>query len=327
MVTYSAYIGYRLFLQDRIELNKRQASIFIPSNAGIEELADTLISAGIIKNSDRFRTHAAIHGFRTVMGGHYIVKKNMTYRNLVRMLISGQQTPVNLVISGTVRTKERLAKIISRQIEADSVEVTDLLNDSVFLNELGFTPDNSILLFIPNTYNVYWNRNIRQLFRDMKKEFDRFWSPERLAKLNSLNLTKIEAMIVASISSEESNKYDELPCIAGVYINRLRIGMPLQADPTVKFAIGDFSLRRILTVHTEFDSPYNTYRHRGLPPGPICIPSPVAIDAVLDCERHNYLYFCAKDDFSGYHVFAKTLQQHNQNASLYGKALNRRKIY
>ena len=251
----------------------------------------------------------------------------MSYRALGNMLAAGNQTPVNLVISGNIRTREQLAALVSSQIEADSAAVIGLLNDRQLLAELGFSPDNSILLFMPNTYNVYWNRNPARLIKDMKKQYDDFWNAKRRSRLDSLKLNRNEVMIIASIASEESSVADELPRIAGVYLNRLRRKIPLQADPTVKYAVGDFSLRRVLTKHTEYDSPYNTYKYAGLPPGPICIPSPAAVDAVLNCEHHDYLFFCAKDDFSGRHAFAKTLQQHNQNADAYRRALNKRKIF
>jgi UPF0755 protein len=305
----------------------RKTSLYIPSNSSMDGVIDSLLSAKIIKNPVKFLKHIKLSKYSTVKGGHYIVQKNMTYRRLVKMLCLGQQIPVNMVISGTVHTKDRLAGILSRQIEADSASLMEALNDSLFLKDLGFTPENSILLFMPDTYNVYWTRDSRQLFRDMKKVYDRYWTSSRLEKLEALKMTREEAMILASIIMEESLKYDELPNIAGVYINRLHMKMPLQADPTVKYALNDFSIRRVLTVHTEFDSPYNTYMHRGLPPGPICIPDQRAIDAVLNYEKHDYLYFCAKHDFSGYHVFAKTLQQHNQNANAYRNALNRRRIF
>jgi UPF0755 protein len=305
----------------------KKTSIYIPFGSTVENVIDTLLSKKVILNIDKFRKHVVLSGYSTVKGGHYVVKKNMTYRKLVEMLYLGQQTPVNLVISGNIRTKDRLAGIISKQIEADSGQIIKVLNDSVFLRELGFNLNNATLLFLPNTYNVYWNRDVKQLFRDMKREYDKFWNQNRIKKLQPLKLTKEEVMVLASIIIEESAKYDELPRIAGVYVNRLHAGMPLQADPTVKYAIGDFALKRILTVHTEYDSPYNTYRYKGLPPGPICIPNQQSIDATLNYEQHDYLYFCAKDDFSGYHVFAKTLHQHNQNANAYRNALNKRKIY
>jgi UPF0755 protein len=305
----------------------QKTNLYISSNSTIKKAVDSLISAKIIKNPAKFLKHLSLSKYPTIKGGHYVISQNTTYRKLVKILCLGQQSPVNLVISNSIRTKYKLAKILSRQMEADSTTWLNTFNDSIFLNELGFTPTNSILLFIPNTYNVYWNRDAKQLFRDMKKEYDKYWNPARLDKLKALGLTEKEAMILASIIVEESSKYDELPNIAGVYINRLRKNMPLQADPTVKYAINDFSLRRVLTVHTELDSPYNTYKYMGLPPGPICIPDQRAVDAVLNYAKHDYLYFCAKDDFSGYHVFAKTLQQHNQNANAYRYALNRRKIF
>jgi UPF0755 protein len=326
MVVYSGYAGYRLFYAEKIEAY-RKTSLYIPSNSSVEEVVDSLLSAKIIKKPERFLRHLKLSKYSTIKGGHYVVQKNMTYRKLVDMLCLGQQTPVNLVISGAIRTKYRLAGILSKQLEADSTTLLNGFNDSVFLNSLGFTPSNSILLFMPNTYNVYWNRDVRQLFKDMKREYDKFWTAAKLDKLKSLELTREEVMILASIVVEESSKYDEFSTIAGVYINRLRRKMPLQADPTVKYALNDFSIRRVLIVHTQFDSPYNTYKYSGLPPGPICIPERRAVDAVLDYKQHDYLYFCAKTDFSGYHVFAKTLQQHSQNANAYRNALNRKKIF
>jgi UPF0755 protein len=323
---YLAYAGYHIFYLEKIDVNQK-ISLYIPPNSTVKDAVDSLLSAKIIKKPDKFLKHLKLSKYSTIKGGHYVVYKNITYRKLVHMLCLGQQTPVNLVISGSIRTKDRLAGILSKQIEADSISLLNVFDDSLFLKELGFTPSNSILLFMPNTYNVYWNRDAKQLFRDMKKEYDKYWTANRLDKLKSLNMTKEDAMILASIVAEESAKYDELPNIAGVYINRLRKKMPLQADPTVKYALNDFSIRRVLTVHTQFDSPYNTYKYNGLPPGPIRIPEQRVIDAVLNYSKHDYLYFCAKDDFSGYHVFAKTLQQHNQNANAYRNALNRRNIF
>jgi UPF0755 protein len=323
---YSAYAGYRIFYTEKVDAYQK-ISLYIPSNSTVKEVVDSLLSVKIIKKPDKFLRHLKLSEYLSVKGGHYVVQKNMTYRKLVKMLCLGQQTPVNLVISGSIRTKYRLAGILSKQLEIDSLSLVNIFNDSVFLKSLGFTPSNSILLFMPDTYNVYWNRDAKQLFKDMRREYDKYWTADKLDKLKLLDLTREEAMILASIIVEESAKYDEFPSIAGVYINRLRKKIPLQADPTVKYALNDFSIRRVLTVHTQFDSPYNTYKYSGLPPGPICIPERRAVDAVLNYEKHDYLYFCAKADFSGYHVFAKTLQQHNQNANAYRNALNRRKIF
>ena len=180
-------------------------------------------------------------------------------------------------------------------------------------------------MFIPNTYEMYWNSSADDFIRRMKKESDRFWK-SRDAKLARTGLSRDEATTLASIVYEETKRKDEMPVVAGVYINRLKRGMPLQADPTVKFAVGDFSIKRVLYAHLDVDSPYNTYKYSGLPPGPICMPSIAAIDAVLDYADHDYLYFCAKDDLSGAHNFAKTLADHNRNAAAYARALNRLKI-
>ncbi|HPG72744.1 MAG TPA: endolytic transglycosylase MltG, partial [Bacteroidales bacterium] len=183
-------------------------------------------------------------------------------------------------------------------------------------------------MFLPNTYEFYWNTSARQFTDRMKQEYDVFWTEERIAKAKESEypMTQVQVSILAAIVEQETRMNDEKPRVAGVYINRLKKGMLLQADPTVIFAANDFSIQRVLFSHLEIDSPYNTYKYQGLPPGPICIPSVTSIDAVLNYEKHEYLYFCAKDDFSGYHSFAKTLQQHNANARKFHRALNQRQI-
>ena len=202
-----------------------------------------------------------------------------------------------------------------------------LLNDSVYCDSLGFTPETINALFIPNTYEIYWNISADKFIRRMKREYDAFWTPERLKKAEEIGLTPVEASILASIVEEETAASDEYPIVAGLYINRLHAGIPLQADPTVKFAVGDFSLQRILFEHLEIDSPYNTYINTGLPPGPIRIPSKKGIDSVLNYTKHNYIYMCAKEDFSGTHNFASNYADHMANARKYWKALNERKIF
>jgi UPF0755 protein len=242
-------------------------------------------------------------------------------------LVSGQQVPVKLVIAGNIRDVEKLASIISKQIEPDSMALLTAFNDNKRIEEFGFNKENVLSLFIPNTYEVYWNISSEGVMARMKREYDRFWTENRLNKLKDIGLTREEAIVVASIVNEETVKTDEMPRVAGVYINRANKGMKLDADPTLKFAVGDFTLKRVLDKHKEIDSPYNTYKNTGLPPGPICVPSIAAIDAVLNYEKHDYFYFCAKDDFSGYHAFSKTLAQHNKYAASYHAALNKAKIY
>ena len=229
------------------------------------------------------------------------------------------------VTFNNVRTLDRLAGSVSRRIEPDSATLAETLTDPATAERYGYTPQTFMAMFVPDTYEMYWNCSAGDFLDRMKRESDRFWK-EREAKLARSGLSREEAVTLASIVYEETKKKEEMPRVAGVYVNRLRRGMPLQADPTVKFALGDFSIRRVLFAHLEVDSPYNTYKHAGLPPGPICMPSIAAIDAVLDFEAHDYLYFCAKDDLSGAHVFARTLPEHNRNAQAYARALNWRGI-
>ena len=220
--------------------------------------------------------------------------------------------------------KTDLAERLERQLMLSGDDLLRLLDDSAYCASLGFTPETILTLFIPNTYEVYWNLSAEKLMQRMKREYDAFWTPARLSKAKAVGLTPIEVAVLASIVEEETAAADEYPVVAGLYINRLRRGIPLQADPTVKFAVGDFTLRRILFEHLKVDSPYNTYKHTGLPPGPLRVPSTRSIDAVLNYMKHNYLYMCAKEDFSGRHNFARTLAEHNRNARRYQAELNRR---
>ena len=236
------------------------------------------------------------------------------------MFVLGEQTPINLVI-GEARTLPQLAGKISKQIMADSVALLSTMRNSELKATLGYKRDSLIAMFVPNSYQVYWTITPEKLLERMKRESDAFWNEDRTTKLARTKLSKYQVMTLASIVYEETKNRGEMPKIAGVYINRLRKGMPLQACPTVKYAIGDFSLTRILYKHLRYDSPFNTYRNAGLPPAPICIPSIAAIDAVLNYEKSSYLYFCAKPEFEGTHNFAKTLSEHNANSKKYNAAL------
>ena len=264
--------------------------------------------------------------YETVRSGHYIVTDGMSNKQLVDMLRRGLQTPVRVTFHN-LRTKQDLAASLSRQLMPDSASIMALLNDSAFLAGYGLNVDDALTLFIPNTYEFFWNVDAPGIFDRMKREYDRFWTDDRRAKAAAIPLTPAEVSILASIVEEETNIYKEYPVVAGLYINRLKRGMLLQADPTVKFAVGDFSLRRVLNVHLETESPYNTYLHPGLPPGPIRIPSPRAIDAVLNYQRHRYLYMVAKETLDGSHNFATNLRDHTNNAIRYQRALNRMRIY
>ena len=244
---------------------------------------------------------------------------------IFRDLRAGHQTPVKMVVP-SVRTIPQLIARVAPQIMADSTELQELLNDSVYVDKLGFNAQTLPALFIPNTYEVYWNMNAKAFVRRMHREYEVYWNKARRAKAKELKLDPIEVSILASIVEEETANNEEKPRVAGLYWNRLQRGIPLQADPTIKFSLKDFSLRRILFKHLEVESPYNTYKHVGLPPGPIRIPSVVGLNSVLNREEHKYIYMCAKEDFSGTHNFARTLSQHNANARRYQQALNKRKI-
>lgn len=301
--------------------------LYIPTGASFNVLIDSLRSSKILLNENSFINAAKLKKFDTVKPGRYKVQNGMTNRTLINLLAAGNQTPVRLTLAGNIRTKEKLAEIVSRYIEPDSALLLEAFNDSKLLAQYGVDSNTMLGICILNTYEFYWNTSSDSFISRMHKEYERFWTDERKQKLAQTSLSQMDVITLASIVAEETIKTDEMPKVAGVYLNRLKKGMPLQADPTVKYAVGDFTLRRVLNKHTEHDSPYNTYKYAGLPPGPICIPSTAAIDAVLNAEKHDYYYFCAKADFSGYHTFAKTLEQHNQNAKAYQQALNKQKIY
>mgnify|MGYP000734869408 CR=1 FL=1 len=224
------------------------------------------------------------------------------------------------------RTPAQLAGKLGRQFDADSASFAQVLTSDSLARTLGFDSVTLFSMFIPNTYEFYWTASPQEFVTRMKREYDRFWAAGRDEKRDRSGLSRLEVMTLASIVYEETRKVDEMPRIAGVYINRLRRGIPLQADPTVKYAMQDFGLRRILYKHLKYPSPYNTYVNKGLPPSPICMPSIDAIDAVLGYERHDYLFFCARPTFDGYHNFARTLREHNANARAYSAELNRRRI-
>lgn len=257
--------------------------------------------------------------------GRYAVKPGMSNLALLNDLRRGHQAATRVTFNN-VRFKEELAERLDEQLMLDKNELLQLWNDSAYCDSLGFTPQTWTALFIPNTYEVYWNITADGFMRRMLREYNAFWTPARRAKAEAIGLTPVEVATFASIVEEETAAPDEYPIVAGLYLNRLKAGIPLQADPTVKFAVGDFTLQRILFEHLEIDSPYNTYKYAGLPPGPLRVPTIRGLEAVLNYTHHRYLYMCAKEDFSGRHNFAVTLAEHNRNANRYRAELNRRKI-
>ena len=262
----------------------------------------------------------------TIKTGRYPIRDGMTIPEIIRMLRSGNQSAVKLTFNN-MRTNENLAGRISNQLMLDSVELLNVLKDETKLEVLGFDTNTIAAMFIPNTYEVYWDTSIDNLMNRMKKEYTSFWNESRKDKAKEIGLSPIEVSILASIVEEEATYSDEYSIVAGLYLNRLKRGQRLEADPTIKFALNDFSLRRILYKHLEVESPYNTYRNEGLPPGPIRIPSIKGIDATLSPQDHKYLFMCAKEDLSGRHNFATTHAEHLRNAARYQRALNERKIY
>ncbi|MDR0894517.1 MAG: endolytic transglycosylase MltG [Prevotellaceae bacterium] len=289
--------------------------IYIDSDDTVDSVYYKVKSAGKLEHILAFRLlmnyrHYADH----IHTGCYLIRPGDNIYRVSSRLYRAHQHPVNLTI-GSVRTLDKLARNVSRQLMIDSTQVAAVLTDSM------------LSLFIPNTYQVYWNMSAESFIDRMKREHTRFWTADRRAKARALDMTPDEVATLASIVEEETNDAAEKSVVAGLYINRLKRGMMLQADPTVKYALQNFELRRITNEQLKTPSPYNTYLHAGLPPTPIRIPTPAGIDAVLNYAHHNYLYMCAKEDFSGTHNFATNLADHNRNANRYRAALNKRRIY
>ncbi len=307
--------------------HREQMHIHIPSGSTYQEVLNLLKEKDILQHPGRFHWLAGQKNYpNRVMAGRFLIFDGMSNNELINLLRSGEQSPVRLTFHN-IRTDEELAGRIAAQIEPDSAEIISLLRDPGTIDSLGKDTLTARLLFIPNTYEVYWNTNPEQLLQRMHREYQVFWSQTRRQRAEEIGLSVTEVAILASIVQSETNKAEEMARVAGVYMNRLKSGMPLQADPTVIFAQGDFSIRRVLNSHLEIDSPFNTYKYAGLPPGPINLPAPQVIDAVLNFEAHDYYYFSAKPDFSGYHLFARTYAEHLANARKYRRALDERNIY
>jgi UPF0755 protein len=300
----------------------------IPTGADFDEVVEILKAGNFIKNENSFRWVADKMSYikNPMRAGQYKIEGGISNKNLISILRGFPQTPVQFVIHNK-RTLEQVAGHCGQYFEADSLDFLAAIMDEKFWSEQGYTLETAMSAFIPNTYQIYWTISPKDFYLKMIKEHDAFWEKDnRKTKAKVLDYTPAEVYTLASIVETESQHKPERPRIAGVYVNRLRIGIPLQADPTLVFAMRDFTLRRILTVHTEIDSPYNTYKNAGLPPGPIYMSSISSIDAVLNAEKHDYLYFCAKPDLSRTHNFAKTLSGHNVNARNYQRWLNQQGI-
>ena len=300
------------------------AYIYIDRDDDVDSVYHKIVEAGNPKQMHGFESLVRYQGY-TLKTGRYAIKPADNMRYLHRRLSMGYQTPVKLTI-GSVRTLDRMARNVSRQLMIDSTEVATLLNDTAYIREIGYTKETLPALFIPNTYEVYWDMSAEDFMARMQKEHKAYWNEKRMKQAEAIGLTPIEVATLASIVEEETANQAEKPMVAGLYINRLKRGMLLQADPTVKFSLQEFGLKRILFKHLEVDSPYNTYKYAGLPPGPIRVPSYQGLESVLNYTKHNYIYMCAKEDFSGTHNFAVTSAQHAANARKYQQALNRKGI-
>ena len=323
-----SFLFYRIVYAPNTELGGKEVMhLYIPSGSSYEEVKQLMEEENILASTGTFDWLAKKKNYpNRVQPGRYRIQQGMGNNELINLLRSGEQEPVRLTFTN-IHTEGQLAGTIASQLETDSLSIMQLLNDEEILQETGLDRSTIKLLFIPNTYEVYWTTSPRQLLNRMQREYRAFWNETRLEKASEIGLSPQEVGVLASIVQRETSKQDEMARIAGVYINRLHRGILLQADPTVVFAHGDFSIGRVLNRHLEIDSPYNTYKYAGLPPGPITLPEPAVMDAVLNYEKHNYLYFSAREDFSGYHNFAETYAEHLANARRYRQALNERRIF
>ena len=300
--------------------------LYIPTGSSYKDLLDIIKEQELLKDTASFTWAAEKMNFgKKIKPGKYRLSAGMSNRRLINMLKSGNQEPVKLYFQN-IRLKENFVGMVSKKLEADSLSMSKLLDSTEFVQAYGFTTNNVYTLFIPNSYEFYWNTDAKTFFTKMFENYEQFWNEERLAKAKKLNLSPKEVSVLASIVDSEALVDREMPIIAGLYLNRLQRGIKLEADPTVIFANKDFSIRRVLNKHLRKESPYNTYIHSGLPPGPITMPSIAAIDAVLNAKNHDYIYMCAKEDFSGTHNFASNLSEHLANAKRFQQALNDRNI-
>lgn len=326
-VVVGLFIGVYNFLKHNNVPIAEEYYMYIPTGSDYVAVKDSLNAHGCIVDSLFFNWLANRKNYpQHVKAGRYKIVPGMNINTLLNKLMSGNQDPLKVVI-GKFRSAEKLAQKLAIKLEFDSVDFMKAFENKALLDSFGLTDENKMALFIPNTYEVYWNISPEYFLRRMYAERKKFWSEKRRIKAQDLEMTENEVMILASIVDEETNKDDEKPLVASVYLNRLRKGYLLQADPTVRFAIQNFGIRRVLKKYLKYDSPYNTYMYKGLPPGPICIPSIASIDAVLENKQTDYMFFCAKEDFSGYHNFAVTHAEHVRNARKFQKALNERKIF
>ena len=323
------YYAYKTIYQTNINsIDKKSQIIYIPTGSDFDDVLDILNDHNILKNQSTFEFLAEKKHYKdAIKPGKYRVLAKMSNNELINVLKSGIQEQVELNFNGIKSTNQLISRLC-RRIEADSTSLFEAMNDNGYLSKYGFNPDNVQTLFIPNTYKFYWNTSVDEFFERMSKEYKKFWTSTRKKKAKEIGFSQTEVAVLASIvQGEQCCDNSEKKIIAGLYINRLKEDMLLQSDPTVIFAIGDFSIQRVSFEQTRFESPYNTYINKGLPPGPISFIQGSSIDAVLNYEKNNYIFMCAKEDLSGKHYFAKTYEQHCVFAQKYRDALNNRGIH
>ena len=325
VIAVCGFVAGRYYIDNKKPNFTEKYVLYVYPDMTASQVIDSLQArAGVVRQGSVVRCFDKMDVAGKMKPGRYVVDTDATSIYVARMLVFGWQTPQNMTLSGTMRSKGSIAKKISSQMMVDSVSVATALNDPVFLAGYGFTPENVFALFLPDTYEMFWTASVTEIFSRMKKEYDAFWNSDRLAKARAQRLTPMQVSVLASIVSGETLKQFEYPVIAGVYLNRYRKGMKLQADPTVAFCY-DYKLDRILKKHLTVDSPYNTYKHVGLPPAPINVPPKACLDAVLQPQQHNYIYFCASPAFDGTHRFAVSYSDHLKNARAFQRELTARR--
>mgnify|MGYP002852062412 CR=1 FL=1 len=323
---FCVIMAFYLSIFGKVLTNEKAEYIYIDNDDNIDSVKTKIEALGKPTSMLGFNLLNDYTDYeKSIKIGRYKVSEDMTMLSLFRNIRNGQQTPVSVVVP-SVRTTSEVCDKIARYLMLDSEDLKVLINDSIFIRELGFTKETIPALFIPNTYEIYWTTEPKQLLERLKKEYDDFWNEDRLSKAKEIGLTPNEVTTLASIVDSETARDQDKPIIARLYLNRLAIKMKLASDPTVVFALGDFSLRRVLRKHLDIDSPYNTYKNEGLPPGPIRIATIAGIDAVLNPDDNDYLYMCAKEDFSGEHYYTASASEHEKNAKKYADALNKRGI-
>ncbi|MBP7389595.1 MAG: endolytic transglycosylase MltG [Chitinophagales bacterium] len=321
----SGAVATYVFLIDNVQVAgqlQRAISIKIPTGSSYADVLQLLKEKNALKNYQTFEWTCRIKGYdKKIRSGHYVLRSGMGNRALVNLLKGGLQTPVQLVIYN-IRTKNEFAGLVGRTLELDSVSLLQKLSNIDFCKKYNTDTNNILSQFIVDNYEFYWNVSEDMFFEKMQRAYNDFWNSNRKKNAASLHLTELQVTTLASIVEKEVIFDKEMVTVAGVYLNRLRINMPLQADPTLVFARRDFTAKRVTAYHKEFDSPYNTYKYPGLPPGPICMPRKKSIDAVLQAESHKYLYFCANPDLSGYSIFSESYEDQMRVAAMYRKKLN-----